>query len=74
MATYPVYQLCHEELCFRDCKHKDADQLAHQHILVRTIFILTFSYDVAFDFILYFPSTIFQFNRDGSSWVEPVLS
>ena len=20
------------------------------------------------------PSTIFQFNRDGSSWVEPVLS
>ena len=27
-----------------------------------------------FDFILYIPSTIFQLNRDGSSWVEPVLS
>ena len=27
-----------------------------------------------FDFILYVPSTIFQLNRDGSSWVEPVLS
>ena len=27
-----------------------------------------------FDLILYVPSTIFQFNRDGSSWVEPVLS
>ena len=27
-----------------------------------------------FDLILYFPSTIYQLNRDGSSWVEPVLS
>ena len=28
---------------------------------------------VLFDLILDVPSTIFQFNRDGSSWVEPVL-
>ena len=27
-----------------------------------------------FDLILYVPSTIFQLNRDGSSWFEPVLS
>ena len=27
-----------------------------------------------FDLILYVPSTIFQLNRDGFSWVEPVLS
>ena len=27
-----------------------------------------------FDLILYVPSTIFQINRDWSSWVEPVLS
>ena len=27
-----------------------------------------------FDLILYVPSTIFQLNRGGSSWVEPVLS
>ena len=27
-----------------------------------------------FDLILYIPSTIFQLNREGSSWVEPVLS
>ena len=27
-----------------------------------------------FDLILYIPSTIFQLNRDGSAWVEPVLS
>ena len=27
-----------------------------------------------FDLILYVASTIFQLNRDGSSWVEPVLS
>ena len=29
---------------------------------------------VLFDLILFVPSTIFQLNRDGSSWVEPVLS
>ena len=27
-----------------------------------------------FDLILYVPSKIFQLNRNGSSWVEPVLS
>ena len=27
-----------------------------------------------FDLIIYVPSTIFQLCRDGSSWVEPVLS
>ena len=27
-----------------------------------------------FHLILYVPSTIFQLNRDRSSWVEPVLS
>ena len=27
-----------------------------------------------FDLILYVSSTIFQLNRDGSSWIEPVLS
>ena len=27
-----------------------------------------------FDLILYVTSTIFQLNREGSSWVEPVLS
>ena len=29
---------------------------------------------VLFDLILYNPSTIFQLNRDGYSWIEPVLS
>ena len=27
-----------------------------------------------FDLILYIPSTISQIKRDGSTWVEPVLS
>ena len=27
-----------------------------------------------FDLMFYVPSTIFQLNRDWSSWVEPVLS
>ena len=35
---------------------------------------ITKSYLVLFDLILYVPSTIFQLNRDGSSWVEPVLN
>ena len=29
---------------------------------------------ILFDLILYVPSTIFQLCRDGSFWVEPVLS
>ena len=32
------------------------------------------SFVCLFDLILYVPSTIFQLNRDRSSWVEPVLS
>ena len=32
------------------------------------------SFVCLFDLILYVPSTVFQLNRDGSSWVEPVLS
>ena len=32
------------------------------------------SFVCLFDLILYAPSTIFQLNRDGCSWVEPVLS
>ena len=30
--------------------------------------------DDLFDLILYVPSIIFELYRDGSSWVEPVLS
>ena len=32
------------------------------------------SFVCLFDLILYVPSTIFQSNRDGSSWIGPVLS
>ena len=32
------------------------------------------SFVCLFDLILYVPSTIFQLNKEGSSWVEPVLS
>ena len=40
----------------------------------------TYAYNISatekqdFDLIIYLPSTIFQLCRDGSSWVEPVLS
>ena len=43
--------------------------------LQSTITLLESSHVVCLiDLILYVPSTIFQLNRDGSSWVEPVLS
>ena len=49
--------------------------------LKRLISMLPLAYSKAvcwgfclFDLILYVPSTIFQLYRDGSSWVEPVLS
>ena len=35
---------------------------------------ITLLFVCLFDLILYVPSTIFQLNRDRSSWVEPVLS
>ena len=35
---------------------------------------LTCLFVCLFDLIFYVPSTIFQLNRDGSSWVELVLS
>ena len=35
---------------------------------------LAYMGDCLFDLILYVPSTIFQLKKDGSSWVEPVLS
>ena len=42
----------------------------------RTRGLLSIFYNLLiwFDLILYVPSTIFQLNRDESSWVEPVLS
>ena len=45
-------------------------------IQIRTdkMMILIFVCFCLFDLIRYVPSTIFQLNRDGSSWVEPVLS
>ena len=36
--------------------------------------VLKDSFVCLFDLILYVPSTIFQLNRDRSSWVEPVLA
>ena len=46
----------------------------HTVVLVMVLGDKLLSLDILFDFILYVPSTIFQLCRDGSSWVEPVLS
>ena len=52
--------------------------MLHLKMYTIDIFKVLMFYDecliVLFDLILYVPSTIFQLNRDGSSWVKPVLS
>ena len=62
-------------LCFESSHGKvQMDQLmrflyqSHMHKKLLCLF------NCMFDLILYVPSTIFQLNRDGSSWVESVLS
>ena len=52
--------------CQKNIVHLSNSESLHQG--------LTKSYFVLFDLILYVPSTIFHLNRDGSSWVEPILS
>ena len=50
---------------------------SHSHVnyLIITFLCRLHMHNVClFDLILYLPSTIFQLNRDGSCWVEPVLS
>ena len=46
--------------------HFSADKRPDEKLKLRIVCL--------FDLILYVPSTIFQLNREGSSWVEPVLS
>ena len=49
----------------------------HQQMINHTtlnFFMNGINFVCLFDLILYVPSKIFQLNRDGSSWVEPVLS
>ena len=71
------------------CK-QTVETLIRRHILWRLIWVCTvclcpakgtlgiyglnFCVFFGFDLILYVPSTIFQLNREGSTWVEPVLS
>ena len=62
-----------KEASFNAFAKADPDQAA----LVRAVWSGSSLFDygnILFDLILYVPSTIFQLNRDGSSWVEPVLS
>ena len=66
--------------------NKGADQPAHPCSVISAFVICSLESVIAklaklsidivclFDFISYIPSSIFQLYRDGSSWVEPVLS
>ena len=44
------------------------------HPMCSDVYIISKIVFCLFDLILNVPSTIFQLYRDGSSWVEPVLS
>ena len=50
-----------------------AEDLASVNAMKQTCVIGILAFCL-FNWILYVPSTIFQLNTDGSSWVEPVLS
>ena len=54
----------------------DTDQTAPEQSVLgpRCLLLYLIRQFCLFDLILYVPSTVFQLNRDGSSWVEPVLS
>ena len=51
---------------FATTNRVDSDEMLHYAASHQDLYL--------FDLILYVPSTIFQLNRDGFSWVEPVLS
>ena len=52
----------------------NSDQMASKEAIRLGSKMFTIQLVCLFDLILYVPSTIFQFNRDGSSRVKPVLS
>ena len=56
-----------EKNTFKDLQPPEKSDLQYK-CLVLILFVCLF------ELILYIPSTTFQLNRDGSSWVEPVLS
>ena len=69
-------QNCHEQikqfLCSISCDNSFLELLVKCSMYRRAIIPAIVC--LMFDLILYVPSTIFPLNRDGSSWVEPVLS
>ena len=60
------------KMFLRIAHREDPDQTASL-IWVCTVCLGLFG-RFLFDLILYVPSTIFHLNREGSSWIEPVLS
>ena len=64
-TTVGVCQKCQDKQC------RPRSKCFWRSSLIR---VFPLCYSGLFDLILYIPSTIFQFYRDESSWVEPVLS
>ena len=59
---------------YGECDQNSMIRMVHAFPLVSWVRCGTCLFVCLFVLILYVPSTIFQLNRDGSSWVEPVLS
>ena len=61
--------------CFMDCPNFVVADNSYR--TTWSLFLTNLAKDffcLFLDLILYVPSTIYQLYRDGSSWVEPVLS
>ena len=63
-AIYPRIQRC-----FTRASDGSSRYALNEYMFLFATWIALF----LFDLILYVPSTIFQLNREGSSWVKPVL-
>ena len=77
-CSYSHSKLKHYPILYIPLQPDNNDHLnisSLHHMTVGTVSLLVqLLFVCLFDLILYVPSTIFQLNRDGSSWVEPVLS
>ena len=76
---FSKYCILSMKIDFVSANRADSDEMVHywHFIWVFTVFLkylFRFLFIYLFYLILYVPPTIVQLNRDGSSWVEPVLS
>ena len=72
--THGLFHQCHQVALPKWCKVRSLEYCLYPFHPAKDSTIQDQLYFCLFDLILYVPSTIFQLYRDGSPWVEPVLS